>query len=560
MNTKPLSFLCFTLAAGLALLAGPRIASAQTPDSGVPPAMPAAELPAGSELLTRGPVHEAFAKPVATDPQAPLIVSSAPPAAIQEMPPAEKPTGANIVWVPGYWAWDEDRNDFIWVSGCWRNAPPGTYWVPGHWLQVDSGWEWITGFWKPLAADTQPEIEYLPAPPPAFEVEAPGAPPAPDQFWVPGCWYWNAGDYVQRHGYWMAPQLGWVWVPSHYAWTPRGCIFAAGHWDYDLDNRGVLFSPVFFPASVRVQLGFVFSPGFCVDLGMLRLNLFVNPRYNHYCFGDYYDAAYQRAGIYPWFQCETVHSWYDPLYVYDKWQFGRTDPKWAGRQAQQFKQVQANRDLRPARTYTELQAQMNRLPAARRPERPLVQPIKTYAAAQSTPVKFERIADTERRQLAVKTTEVGNLRNQRAAWEAPARQPVAARTPAVPGNRPPVATSASPRQANPVKSAPAPAARETAPVNRQPAATPASRTPVRQTVPVKSAPAPAVRVTAPEREVVNTPTIAAKPSESRYIEKTAPAAPAPENFYRPAAGGNARPSGNNPSGGGNNAPDRNKQK
>ena len=355
-----------------------------------------------------------------------------------------------------------------------------------------------------------------------YVFEAPGAPPAPDQFWVPGCWYWSADHYVQRHGYWMAPQLGWVWVPSHYAWTPRGCIFAAGHWDYDLDNRGVLFSPVFFPASVRLQLGFVFSPGLCVDLGMLRLNLFVNPRYSHYCFGDYYDAAYQRAGIFPWFQCETVHSWYDPLYVYDKWQFGRTDPKWAGRQVQQFKQLQSNRDLRPARTYAEFQAQMNRLPAAKRPERPLVQPIKTYAAAQSTPVKFERVADTERRQFAANAATVGNLRNQRAAWEAPARQPAAARTPA-------------------------------APVNRPPAATPALPAPMRQASPVKSAPAPAVRVTAPEREVVNTPTIAARPSESRYIEKTAPAAPAPENSYRPAAGGNARPSGNN-------APDRNRQK
>jgi hypothetical protein len=281
MNILRLKFSAIALAVGLSCFGYPGRVSAQTTDSATPPPVPAAELPAGSEQLTRGPVHEAFAKPVSTDPQAPLVIPQAPPADLQEIPPVEKPVGANIVWVPGYWAWDDDRNDFIWVSGCWRNAPPNTGWIPGHWLQLDNGWEWIAGFWQPLADQGQQTIEYLPTPPAAFEVEAVGTPPTPDQNWVPGCWYWNNGQYVQRHGYWMAAQLGWVWVPSHYAWTPRGCIFAAGHWDYDLDNRGVLFSPVFFPANVRVQAGFVFSPGLCVDLGMLRLNLFVNPRYNH---------------------------------------------------------------------------------------------------------------------------------------------------------------------------------------------------------------------------------------------------------------------------------------
>jgi len=506
MSTKLLKLSGLTFAIGLALLVDTRTIFAQTADSVLPPAMPAAELPEGSELLTRGPVHEAFAKPVTTDPQAPLILSQAPPASLQEMPPAEKPTGANIVWVPGYWAWDEDRNDFIWISGCWRNAPPNTYWVPGHWLQLDNGWEWISGFWKPLGTQAQQEIVYLPAPPAAVEVEAVGTPPEPDQIWVPGCWYWSEGRYIQRHGYWIAQQAGWVWVPSHYAWTPRGFIFCPGHWDYDLDNRGVLFSPVFFPAGVRVRLGFVFSPGLCVDLGMLRLNLFVNPRYNHYCFGDYYDAAYQRAGIYPWFKCESLHSWYDPLYVHDKWQFGRTDRDWARHQAQQFKQLQSNRDLRPARNYTDLQAQMKRLPSDQRPERPLVESVRHYAAAQSTPLKFERISTGERQQFTARTAEVGNLRNQRATWETPAR------------------TTSSP-------------------VNREPVAAPASRTPARETLTPRNLPAPAVRVTVPEREVVKTPTIFSKPSESRYIEKTAPTAPASENSYRPTPGGNNKVEG-----------------
>src|SRR5262245_7388125 len=101
----------FPVAAGMAIIAVNHPARGQAPadPAGVPPPVPPEELPAGSDVLTRGPVHEAFAKPVTTDPQAPLVISKQPPEPLQELPPAEKPAGANIVWVPGYWAWDDDR-------------------------------------------------------------------------------------------------------------------------------------------------------------------------------------------------------------------------------------------------------------------------------------------------------------------------------------------------------------------------------------------------------------------------------------------------------------------
>jgi len=185
MNTKPFRDLGSTLVAGALLLAD--CAPGRAQDAGQPPAVPAEELPAGSQVLAGGPVHEAFAKPVSMEAQAPILVPRQPPENLQELPPPERPAGAGIVWVPGYWAWDGDRNDFIWVSGCWRNVPPNTYWVPGHWLATDNGSEWIGGFWKSITAQPQQEIEYLPAPPAPTEVQAPGAPPLPDQVWVPGC-------------------------------------------------------------------------------------------------------------------------------------------------------------------------------------------------------------------------------------------------------------------------------------------------------------------------------------------------------------------------------------
>lgn len=33
------------------------------------------------------------------------------------LPPDQKPEGDDVAWIPGYWAWDDERNDFLWVSG-----------------------------------------------------------------------------------------------------------------------------------------------------------------------------------------------------------------------------------------------------------------------------------------------------------------------------------------------------------------------------------------------------------------------------------------------------------
>lgn len=55
--------------------------------------------------------------------------------AIEEVPPEQKPTGDNVDWIPGYWAWDDERTDFLWVSGIWRSLPPGRQWVSGYWAK-----------------------------------------------------------------------------------------------------------------------------------------------------------------------------------------------------------------------------------------------------------------------------------------------------------------------------------------------------------------------------------------------------------------------------------------
>ena len=88
--------------------------------------------------MTRGPVHEAFAAPLVHDPKPGPIVGKTPPKPVEEMPPDQRPEGDEVQWIPGYWQWDAGRNDFLWISGVWRDPPPGCQWVPGYWTSVDA--------------------------------------------------------------------------------------------------------------------------------------------------------------------------------------------------------------------------------------------------------------------------------------------------------------------------------------------------------------------------------------------------------------------------------------
>ena len=393
-----------------ALAAGPLYGGASEP----PPPTPAQEQP---EVLTRGPVHEAFAEPVNLQVQAGLVAPQQPPANIEEMPPAERPEGAQFVWVPGYWSWDGDRNGYIWVSACWRAAPPNMDWVPGYWARVPEGWEWVAGFWAPANAQT---IEYLPAPPAFDDVQPPGSPPSADDIWVPSCQYWYQDHYIQRPGYWLREQPGWVWVPSHYIWTPRGYVFAEGHWDYSLDRRGVLFAPVYFPRPVYERAGFFCSPSIVIDIGMLQFSLFAYPRYCHYYFGDYYDDAYLRLGIYPPFESERSHTWYDPIYRYDRWQNRRTEPRWEEHERHEYDLRRADRDLRPPRTYREMETRQARLPEPQRRNLQIARPLSAVVAAKATPLTFRKIDSGTQRKIATQATGVHKFREERNRWESAA--------------------------------------------------------------------------------------------------------------------------------------------
>src|SRR5262249_36872874 len=146
-----------------------------------PPPVPVEDV----EAQARGPVHEGFAQPPApgtgiTVPNP--IVPHRPPDPITELAPEEEPEGA--VWLSGYWSWDDDRQDFVGVSGFDGIPPAGRKWVPGYWTHVKDGWRWVSGYWA--SASSSPR--YFNNPPNSIDTGPSVPAPEDDNLYVPGTW------------------------------------------------------------------------------------------------------------------------------------------------------------------------------------------------------------------------------------------------------------------------------------------------------------------------------------------------------------------------------------
>jgi hypothetical protein len=76
-----------------------------------------------------------------------ITVGFAPP----DLPVYEQPIcpEEGYIWTPGFWAWDEDYDDYYWVPGTWVLAPEvGFLWTPAYWAWGGSGFVFYEGYWS----------------------------------------------------------------------------------------------------------------------------------------------------------------------------------------------------------------------------------------------------------------------------------------------------------------------------------------------------------------------------------------------------------------------------
>src|SRR5207302_1504359 len=112
---------------------------------------------------------------------------------------------------------EEDQANYVWVSGFWRDVPPGRTWIAGYWTQADGGWQWVSGYW----GDAQQQAyEYFPPPPEPIETGPSVPATSATAIYSPGIWIYRETRYVWRPGFWVDVPVGYVWVPARYFWTP----------------------------------------------------------------------------------------------------------------------------------------------------------------------------------------------------------------------------------------------------------------------------------------------------------------------------------------------------
>ena len=100
-------------------------------------------------------------------------------------------------------------------------------------------------------------------------------------------------------------------------WTPNGCVYQSGYWDYEFDSRGTSFAPVQFTQALYLADNYRYRPSYAIDLSIDFLtHLFVRPRCGHYFYGDWYSSNSNNVSYRPWVSYGSHFRNYDPLLTY----------------------------------------------------------------------------------------------------------------------------------------------------------------------------------------------------------------------------------------------------
>ena len=261
----------------------------------------------GVQVAEQGPIHEGFAQPGAQTMGKDLVAPKAPPPPVPELPPETKPAGNDVRWVPGYWMWEDNKKDFTWVSGFWRDVPPGREWSPGEWKKQGDQYKYEHGFWKPTSVN-QWRVD-LPEPPKPLNVEPTTSAPYQGMTWIPGGWVYNdnTDQYAWQPGYWANSPGNMVYQPGQYRMTPNGYAYVPGYWDYCLEDRGLLYAPVYFSRPLWNTPGWYYRPQYALNVGFgtgwgngaFFTSLSIGPGFGSYYYGPYGSGWSLGLGLFP---------------------------------------------------------------------------------------------------------------------------------------------------------------------------------------------------------------------------------------------------------------------
>jgi|GEM_PF-1987088 len=258
-----------------------------------------------------GPVHEAFVAPVSAE----LLIDAVefePPELINERIPKQLDIQAE--WISGYWKWDLNANDFVWVSGVWRRPPPGHQWISSFWKEYKGDWIRVPGYWSRIPEQSADFIS-MPPPDPIDENMAP--PPSSNYFWVNGHWYFmfNQHEYQWVPGHWEEFDPQWVLVPAHYVWRPGGYVYIPAYWDWPIEERGTAYASVMIDPDYRYRVAFepilILNPDKLVKQLLLYYPDYLCFLHHHY---HYHKQFWQGFCCYPpWWGWDTWwgFTWHD---------------------------------------------------------------------------------------------------------------------------------------------------------------------------------------------------------------------------------------------------------
>ena len=264
------------------------------------------------EVMTRGPVHEAYAVPVSAGQTAGVIVPKQPPAPIEEVPPDMKPEGAERRLDSRLLELGRRTQGFHLGQ---RRVARAAARLPldARLLAGGAGPGVPVGF---RLLDAGPCAKKRPIMPSRHKASRPGPPVRRPARTISGSPATGNG----RGPLCLAARLlGGAASP-----IGSGCrrlitgVRGAGSMCLAIGIIRWSAAGWSFRPSISRPVA-VYRPAVCLDVGVFSFSLFCRPGYGHYYFGDYYDDRYVAFGIRPWFYFNSPRYGYDPLFGYYRW-------------------------------------------------------------------------------------------------------------------------------------------------------------------------------------------------------------------------------------------------